>query len=158
MAALQATAAAKLDSDPEFLLFSPIRLRQVPRTASQISSIGSSGCRTVLELGPAGKSVSDPYYFGDTRRPRDGPIARRQFRPGKAAVERGRPRIATQHNAIVGESIYEEPQSGPHCKVVDAESRHFGLLTGQATTQKTCSLNIMHCHFCSNLPLTSRRV
>src|SRR6185312_6253392 len=39
--------------------------------------------------------------FGDTRRPRDGLIARRQFQHGEAAVELWRPGIAARCNGAV---------------------------------------------------------
>src|SRR5258707_12228410 len=42
-----------------------------------------------------------PAGLGDTRRPRDGLVARRQFQHGEAAIERGRPRITTHCNRAV---------------------------------------------------------
>src|SRR5690349_24655571 len=42
-----------------------------------------------------------PTGLGDTRRPRDGLVARRQFQDGEAAIERGRPRIAADCNRAV---------------------------------------------------------
>src|SRR5713101_5024957 len=42
-----------------------------------------------------------PTGLGDTRRPRDGLVARRQFQHREAAIERGRPRIAAHCNRAV---------------------------------------------------------
>src|SRR3954469_17646286 len=43
-----------------------------------------------------------PTGLGDTRRPGDGLVARRQFQHGEAAIEHGRPRIAAHCNRAVG--------------------------------------------------------
>src|SRR5258706_13845836 len=42
-----------------------------------------------------------PTGLGDTRRPRNGLAARRQFQHGEAAIERGPPRIAAHCNRAV---------------------------------------------------------
>src|SRR5678816_2546061 len=65
-------------------------------------------CRAIL-VSPLGLWVEPedaqflvaPTGLGDTRRPRDGFVARRQFQHGEAAIERGRPRIAAHCNPAV---------------------------------------------------------